>query len=129
MKESLKIASYLYTIESLPPEAFVTKFCEIHSDVNNVESMCRFSDGFIDYSQQVVYVRDSLHRDVLATCVLGLIIELLANASGLDSLSGIAINSVTQVVMAVLSPHLLQVLRDNEEVLRRLNVIGQRSLP
>lgn len=129
MQDILKVASYSYMIEFLCDDEFNSKFIYVHSGIENIESVCKFSDGFIDYSKQILYLRDSLHKDAKATCIVSLIIELMANSSGIDSLSGIAINNITQIIMAMMSPHLLQVLRDNEQLLKRLNIIGCDTLP
>lgn len=81
-------------------------------------------DGFVDYVKQIFHIRSSCHKDVIATCILNLSLEVLANNSGIDSLAGVPLNSLTQVIIALFSPHLLMFLRDNEHLLQHYGILG-----
>lgn len=90
-------------------------------DESNVENK-NIIDGYIDYSQQKIYIKSSIHRDVKSICLLNIALEILLQDSGVEELSGIPLNSVSQVVSTVLSPRLLQLLRDNTELFREFGI-------
>lgn len=88
------------------------------------EKSVKFTDGFIDFYNQVIYIRDNLHKDVLASCLLGYILQITSIDAGLEELSGVPLPSLSQTVVSMLTPRLLQVLRDNHDVLFKYGIIN-----
>jgi hypothetical protein len=96
-----------------------------HKDFNKLcletclidEQSVKFTDGFIDFYNQILYMRDDLHTDVMATCLLSNALQIISADSGIEELSGTPLQSVTQVVVSMLTPRLLQFLRDNQVTL------------
>jgi hypothetical protein len=86
------------------------------------EKNVKFTDGFIDFYNQIIYVRDDLHKDVQASCLLNNILQIVSIDSGIEELSGTPLQSMTQVIVSMLTPRLLQVLRDNQETLLKYGI-------
>jgi hypothetical protein len=101
------------------------EFNQICTDTGLIdEKSVKFTDGFVDFYNQVIYVRDNLHKDVLASCLLGYLLQVTLLDSGIEELSGTPLPSISQTLVSMLTPRLLQVLRDNHDVLFTYGIIN-----
>lgn len=80
------------------------------------ERQIKFTDAFIDFYNQVIYIRNDLHPNVIPSVVFGEILQIIFYDSGIDDIQG-TIDNVGLTVSALINTRLIQVLQDNKEAL------------